>query len=290
MKKLLTAVSGALFVWGIASGWALPVKIEFADLRDWGRLYSVDQNGDVHILNNNPYYSAYPSQSGDNGDWTGWGDGKEDSFGIVNVSEIIIDTDEDGSFNPYTDQVIYNMGRDNYEITMFYGGFDDVGIAPGSDATVYTYSVGGFAYMYRHDDNVYNPSLGPEARTGVTTYPGVTDGTLLLSGEGHLMFGDTLPYTMRNDFNYKSSIGNGNAYFDITGGLWADYFRDVPDYQGADLMVDFNSFPNSSNANWVVYSPYGESWAKGDMIPEPASLVLLGIGLGLAGLSRRRKA
>ena len=281
VKRL--AMIGALGIvflaWqGVAN--AIPTRIFFDDLHDWGRLYDASKNP----TNTNPYDgstgSTLPQTNGDD---------QEDSYGIGRVSYIVQDTSGDGVCNPLdpNDTIIFNRFTADYEITMFYYGFDDVDISDQG----YTYSIGGRALVYRDYSKDYTVA-GPEVRDGIASFPTVTNGELLLDLQGHLLTDQYgYKFTMKNDFDYVNKTGNGSAYFDVVDGLWKDYFDTNTQQDGSDIRVDFNTKPDNTGLGWVVRGTgdQASTYADSDMVPEPASALLLGFGLIGLAIRKRRK-
>lgn len=161
-------------------------------------------------------------------------------------------------------------------------------------------SIGGSFKIWSNASN-YDPTLGPTG-AGVDfstlTYPGISGGTLFLEGvfaAGGALFGDMTTSYVSN-YNNGTFAGNGQGFLDFTGGAALAFF-DTDSLTNANggkndalLTVTFDDVNGAASAlGWTVKSS-GQVSGYID-VPEPASLLLVGLGLlGAAGVSRRRKA
>jgi hypothetical protein len=127
------------------------------------------------------------------------------------------------------------------------------------------------------------PALNPAGLNTANT----TDGALWLSLAGHPIDGATLTGTA---FSNGSLFGilEGAGLWDVTGGLAAGNFNTNTMLDGADVSfsTSFTQFPLGANDPLLAY---GTGNFNASSIPEPGSVALLGLGLALVTLRRRRQ-
>ncbi|MBN1794356.1 MAG: PEP-CTERM sorting domain-containing protein [Candidatus Omnitrophica bacterium] len=310
MKKLLVVLGIAVIATFAAQAvaQAADVAIEVGNLYDWGTLYSWDGS---------QWNADYANPSG------GLGESKyeetyanagfnEDTWGLFRVNTII----EPGN-------VVFDRGDDPYELTGIFYGFDDVWVdgfeEPGPSPADPHYkdmrilSVGGKVLLYqdysknypvagaligdRNDETVYN--YFGDALDG---FPGVTEGTLVLAMTGHIRYNAPLePYTYRGTIYLDRSV-QATLYLDVVGGLWADQYNTnaVPvllwdgtpagTYADMKFTIEVTSPIGLGDGDWVIKGGTGSAIGYRNVIPEPASMSLLGLGLlSTLGIIRKKK-
>lgn len=297
MKKILAVLLLLFLGLFIAPGnsSAVPVSMSLDGLWDWGTLYNF--NGAVWTPNNplpnvNPYYGT-TSQNIPNGVVVA-PDGTEDSYGPFRVNTI---------YPTAGGPTIYDRATAPYELTGLFFGFDDIYIG-GTLAFARILQEGGHAALYADFAKNYdatNPlGPGPVPQGGRWNQSGGAVGDGFLTATDGVLMLDLTPvmrvdadtgatYTLENFFSFVASAGAGNVLFDVTGGLWAPYFDTNTLELGSDIRLDFASFPAYGHPQWTVQ---GVGNVQADLIPEPGTILLMGVGLigiGIAGHRRFRR-
>ncbi len=261
LVMLLVAVSPALaFDLG---GYLGPIQFKYNNW-DFGTIYD-------------------PETSFDNG---GEGTGDTNSYGIFQVTQVLGQSSGGGVISLWTPTTTESLKG------YFYGLSDDkVDLNEFGQGTIY--SVGGTIEMYLGADNL-TPNAGPGVVPALGDAPidiwNATDGVLFLKASfvpGAVLTDGTTTYAQQINSIANPLLGSGLAYLNITGGSYATTF-DSNGYLGgaADLKLQ---------ANYDGPGPFGwtaESFdpVRGAAVPEPASMILMGIGLAGAARLRRRTA
>jgi len=105
---------------------------------------------------------------------------------------------------------------------------------------------------------------------------------LKLAGNGNLT-------GLGTDIGTGSDTGSGSALLDVVGGLAMSNFDTNTKVNGADMVFSSSFQPAGFNENGIPMLT-GTFDLKGNSIPEPSVLALLGVGLFGLGIARRQKS
>lgn len=222
--------------------------------------------------------------------------GAEDGWGILRVDTI---------YDASQSRILWSRTLAPYEITGMFWGEQDTYLSVPSAGNEVIHGVGFQSAFYADASKNFNfdqGGLGPAARTGLTTYPTVTDGTLIWTMKGLAGSADTtFPQDeFLTDFNPAAgpgspNVGNGKVDGDFVAndaglGVNNNMFQVKA---GADWSVKFSGIsPQNQAASWLVQSN-DPLVATTVSVPNPSAVtggLLLGAMLGLGRLRRRQQA
>ncbi len=294
MKKLLVIVAVFALVLGVMSTKAEAFNVNINGPVKWK--FSDFSTGTLHGA------SAGYGQSVETGDE----EADEDAWGVFKVDSLR--TDDFASDALWVDTGVAGTEM----ITGIYYGIDDDKWDIGATSQ-HTEAVGGHIAFYLDvysgaPGTPFDASAGPNGRTSFDKYGDITDGELLLLLDlvPGIKYGnsdatdDHITYDSNLDFDTQVLGGDGTFFANVAGGSLG-YLFDTGiwalnnDSGGPTEYVDFFGIFDVD----VIGSGVGDEWlvrsedpvrGAANAVPEPTTVVLLGIGLvGMAGVAVRKK-
>lgn len=217
----------------------------------------------------------------------GAGSGRTDSYGVLQVTEI------QGRNSGGTWQTAWAPTASEALEGWFYGISDDrVNLVNGTGTI---YSTGGLIQLFlgpRNLNILAGPGTVPALGLAPTDNWNASDGTLFLQGDfvpGIVMGDNTTTLASQVDSILDPVSGRGTTYISLTGGSHQWLFDSNGQPGGADFLLS-NDYRGPGDFNWTVNSYDPVTGATTTPVPEPASMLFLGMGLvGLLTAARKKK-
>jgi len=171
--------------------------------------------------------------------------------------------------------LLWADGQGGEELTAVFSGYVASAIVPSASGYDVFFTDGGFK-VYLDNTPDFNATIA-----------NASDGSLFLDTVAVPGIVPSSPTTTL--FSSVSALtaplsGTGTGYLDIVGGSFASMFAQDVYGINMDLLLK-SDIEAPGNSGWPIIS---EDPVSGQIVPEPGTIVLLGAGLLVAGISSRR--
>jgi|GEM_PF-634321 hypothetical protein len=299
MKHFLFLSTAFLFLLFLCTeSFAFSVALPNGPLNIKLNTYSIGTDYSDYDNPDNPAYSETGNPASFTGfDYGGAGSGGTNTYGLLSLSSIQTDSNNDGVW-----ENVWSQTAGEYIIGHFWG-LSDNQFLYNQDSGQYRFNeIGGYVNLYKSTTGLTTAS-GPMP---VPDYDGLLDSEMpdwnLWNGYGDgdlwvsadftpgVIIGDSVTtYTEALDTFTLPASGSSNAFLNVTGGLVAALLDTNGFTTGigtdADLDMSVDITGNQNNSGWNL----GEDPIKANVVPEPTTLILFGLGLlGFAGIARKK--